>query len=238
VRLGKGPCPGYKITTKFIGEGARLQHKRLTGREGLTIVFEGGKIANQPKRKTVVTTTEVDAEDLIILRKGGQEGFDLSPASFLIPRPLDKVFSSALVRQGFEVMMISHLAVVHCGRTQNCLELIPQDPGVLQSLRIGDIMPSFVAYIPQHLGNSRALDSVVDLVFTAAGLLTAPRNSFPQLELMKKYGAALAELREAILDPVKSLTVEVLAACCLLSVYEVSIALSERPAEAVLAFES
>jgi hypothetical protein len=224
LRLGKGPCPGYRSFTKFIDEGIKLnkRQQQRTGDNAITVVFQGEKIGHASRRKTSVMTSSVEVSQWPMPERPLSVEVPVSPPPLLQPQSLDGLLLDELVHEGFNLMMVSHLAVVHCGRMQSCLELLPQDPGLLDTLRAGEVMPSYIAYIPQHIGKSRALDRVVDLVFTAAGLLTLPRGVLPPLQLMRKYGTALAELRESILDPVESLSAEVLAACLLLGTYEVS----------------
>jgi hypothetical protein len=91
-----------------------------------------------------------------------------------------------------------------------------------RTMQKAEIMPSYISYIPQHMGLSPALDSAVDCVFTAASYISvAPTSEAKQLGLLRKYGTALTYLREAIQDPVQSMSAEVLAAVSLLSSYEV-----------------
>jgi hypothetical protein len=130
---------------------------------------------------------------------------------------------SSLMRLGFEVMMRTHLSVVHCGRMMSCIKTLPGSAALGNALRTYEIMPSYVWYIPRHMGKSRCLDSAVDLVFSAAGYLAMPPHPDVQSSLMRKSLLALSTLQMAIQDPVESMSVEVLAAVSLLSSYEVKL---------------
>jgi hypothetical protein len=142
-------------------------------------------------------------------------------AATSVPRPLELVFFEETGRHGFQVMMLTHLPVIHCGRMNSALDFLAGAPALLDTLAKATPMPSYVWYIPMRLGYSPMLDAAADLVFTAAGhLLTSPR-SHKHFELMRKYGVALSAVRSAIIDPLESLSADTLAAISLLSTWEV-----------------
>jgi hypothetical protein len=101
------------------------------------------------------------------------------------------------------------------------LDWLPGNPAVATTLSAADIMPSYVVYIPQRLGGNLVLDSAVDLVFSAAGHLTSSPALARPADLIQKYVSAISFLRDAIFDPIQSMSAEVLAAVSLLSIWEV-----------------
>jgi hypothetical protein len=197
LRLGKGPCPGYRFNNKFVDEGARLKQKQATR-------------INPPTNISLVSPAK------------NQQ------IQAFVHQPLTSpIMADEKVRRGFEVMMRTHIPIVHCGRMDSCLDILSGTPAMHRTLQNSPIMPSYVIYIPQRMGHSRVLDSAIDVVFSAAGALVSLPTEGARLELIRKYGASLKYLHDSILDPEQSMTAEVLAAASLLSCYEASLSFSE-----------
>jgi hypothetical protein len=83
------------------------------------------------------------------------------------------------------------------------------------------IIPTFIAYVPERLGRSKALDSAADCLFSAASQFLRPPDEAKEKDLLRRYGSALFHLQGAIGDPVESMSAEVLGAVALLSSHEV-----------------
>jgi hypothetical protein len=118
--------------------------------------------------------------------------------------------------------MKSNLPAVNVARLHGAMDAPPDLAALSRTLEAAEIMPSYIAYLPSRMGFSRALDAAADCVFAAAACVaTLNVTERAQLGLLRKYGRALTLLREAIMDPVESMSAEVLGAVSLLSVYEV-----------------
>ncbi|KAH8899333.1 hypothetical protein GQ53DRAFT_816488 [Thozetella sp. PMI_491] len=214
LRLGKGPCPGYRHQAKFIDEGARMRKKQPS------TAIKQETTGHQELRAVVLSRPANQLKSLATGLVGDSHVASGDASPLYAPRAFSAVIGDGPTRLGFEIMMLSHLPVIHCGRMRSCLALLPGSSLLKRTLQKAEVMPSYVCYIPQRLGWSPVLDSAVDLVFTAAGHLALPPRDTLQFVLLKKYDVALRHVQAAILDPKRSKEVDVLASVLLLSAYE------------------
>lgn len=171
-----------------------------------------------------------------------------------VPRPIAAtgppvISGSAVSRMGFQILVTSHIPMIHCGRLNNLLASGPLDgPALAHTLRTAVPVPSWVWYLParlnvSHAGSngggsvvkagtsstaavgdspaSAALDAAADCTFTVAGRIADPDPSAHDLDAVRRYTIAVACLRSAIEDEQEAMRAEVLAAVCLLSIREV-----------------
>lgn len=126
------------------------------------------------------------------------------------------------LRQGFEILMLSHISVVHCGRLRFGLDVVPGCDALPRTLRVAQPMPSYVWYLPPRMGHSEVLDSAFELTSTAAAYMARPSHDpKASVALMRKLAVAVSALKRAISDPEECMSADVLAAVSLLSSYEV-----------------
>jgi hypothetical protein len=111
---------------------------------------------------------------------------------------------------------------MHSGRVHGLLEAPFDGVAISALMSKGEVVPSYISYIPERIGNSLVLDSAVDCLFTAAGIVARASLTDQHDGLLDKYGVALSHLRNAIQDPVHWMSPDVLAAVSLMASFEVS----------------
>lgn len=117
----------------------------------------------------------------------------------------------------FDIMSLSGLTSVHVGKGSSLALL---EPKIAEWTRVGKAA-SYLDFVPMYYSCSTLVRSVVDCTLAQYQYHLVPESMTTELEVLVLYEKALKELQDALKDPEKCVSEEVMLATAIFQVYEV-----------------
>ncbi|KAL6722051.1 hypothetical protein ACLMJK_001156 [Lecanora helva] len=166
-------------------------------------------------------TRTIDRKDSL-QREGAtrrtQRTSSLLPTNYTINLTPSKTgYESMILRYDFDILNLSALTGVHCGRT-TASALIRKPSQLHDVLRCRQ--SSYLSFIPSRFGHTACLDDAARCIAIRARQRLLSPTSSPSTEVVAHYAKALTSLHTALDDANRRLEPDVLCAIELLAIYE------------------